>query len=707
MTTGKNLGYNPDEVSITNQVLQKAIELLNEDAKNCYDGIHEFQNLAYTDIPKQHAVIYDLFEIIPVLLCSIIKNNEGHIDLVYLWQMSRFTPYNQGDNSIRLDTTLVGTTLYAAPSLTILLKVQPKQGEYITNAELLAGGHLVVTSKMGDSSIIFRTYNASNLYADAVVNPYKEIKINTEFSSMLVVDCSNSNWKATLYRPYTMAELDALVQKEHEAKSNDDELGDSTKKHKLVGSEILEGSDNLNASEIFSVIHCHAVKQNIILLDCSTMKMLHFSPSHLKIVDLHTIGKVAAFRKVKDSFIVVNQEKGIYNLDLAEEMSSDAIKLIAYFPVDQPLNEDGYNSWKIMKLTRGNSPQPVNHIIYLRENKFYALPLDGSKTEAYVLAQVKKNIENVSEITWDIYLHSINSEVAGNTKVPVIVYSSGEDLCFVDLANNNERNVKDFLKTKEKYYNYKVMRAKPGSIYLECSIRDELRRTIVEVHPTSKFAQLFSDKSCINSHKLLVADLITGEIVPRKNFQVEGSTKQIKLIKSLRETVYCDEINFVFTGVSVLVNNLKKVPAYTGYKPVQVVETQDDAEESKYSTQETITRKVIETTKDASGMVDKHNQTLAELRKEISSQASEVWEQDQEATKRSQKEYEIRGTYRYTPWRIEDQLGPIKEPKIDKVSKEHMEAYKAVKDDKKKKERQRDKEKTKRKNERESPKKFE
>ena len=655
-----------------------------------------------TEISKQHKVIYDLFGTVPVFFLSVCRDYQGNIETVCLWQINKFCPYNRSQYSIQVDVQLFETTLYPQPSFLMLLRLEPEEGEQIVEAELLAEGKLMVKSTIGDSHTIFRTYNISEPYTNGLINPFKKTVKKQEYSNMLVVQRedpnTDSNWKITLYRPQTIAELDLLLQNAMEsAAENTEEIHKNPSSYKIVDSKVMENSSSLSRQDILSKPYTHAYKDDIILFDSVNLRMVKFSSSSLHIINLPGLGKVKTIKKFKDSFLIIDQEDNMLELDLCKDTPEEGLMPIANLSSEIPSSENT-SSWKIIKLQAQDSALRTPHAVYLKENKICAFPLDQSGNKAQVLVELNGNPEQISNLSWDVFSYKQNIGPSELQKRSVLVYLIGEELCFFDIATKREGRVKNDLKGKIEWTNYQIICAKIGNIYLRHSECHEQRCTIIAVTTPLHPDKLFGEKIQI-SNKVLVDDVsFESPDYVRRQIQIEGAKRQIKLVRLISEPFYEDDINRIYFRKPLLVNNLQSIKqSQVESSKNQALEAEDrDSVDNKEEAKQNIvkmakeTKKQLAETQSQQSIISKCDDTLANIRKGIKVQASEVWENDIISSQAKSKHHET-----YDRANAQEEAPEHGKSSPSRVSEEYLRAYKDIKDEKKKAARQREKEKSK------------
>ena len=689
----------PNQI-ISSSSLRHLVELLDQDAKSCYDGLQEFENLANTGIPEQFRSTYELFDTVPVLFLSVDRSEELVIKAIYLWQINKFCPWVRNMNTIKVDLTLNDTDIYARPSFLMLLKIEPKQGETLISARLLPGGRLLVKSILGDSQIIFKIFNASDFYANVKINPFKKVTSrNHEYSITLVLERvdenTKSDWKMTLYRPMTSSELDTTIQ--NISLDNTLSEADGTEKvsqtiitNKLVESKVIENSGGLSEKEILSEVQMYAFGESIIFFDKKDAKVIKLNLESLEIVCIRELGTIEVVEALNESLFVVSKDDKIFQLTFAEGINIKTIKLSSPLPPDS-ISTETKNIWRFIHLLDPISSESVLHAIFLRKNKFYAIPLDECKQNVQILAR-KPDYETINR-DWDIFTYVESSDTV-NLRIPILVYISNNSICFYNMLDRRENSIPFAIPSYLAFDKYKLIKATIGRAYLLLEGTGYGLAAIFEVRYCEDLDDLFAKNDLATDSTEL--SRIFGNASEEDIFlQAEGNQKQITLAKfGGSEVFYQDEINCFYLG-KISLKNLEKQKQINQLKKANAQAIQPSEEEE---TKQDNTQKVVQKTAEAKKyfaqadskqtLISNCNTALSEVRKQISTEAAKIFKTEQDSLKRSKHAYN----------------NPYNQAKASKVSvpstvpKEYLNAYKDLKDEKKKAAKQREKEKGKKQN---------
>ena len=721
----------PDQI-ISNNILQDLTELLDQDAKSCYDGLQEFENLANTGIPDHFRSIYELFDTVPVLFLSLDRSPEGVVNAIYLWQINKFCPWHSNNNSIGVDLTLIDTDLYAHPSFLMLLKIEPKEEETLTSAKLLSGGRLLVKSIVGDSQVMFRTYNVSDFYASAKINPYKKmINKNPEYSSMLILERGDENiesdWKVMLYRPMTSSELDTTIQ---EVSLNETLLEtDSIEKtyriinnNKLIESKEMENSGELSQKNVWSGAQIYTFGDHIVFFDKKNAKVIKFNLESLEVVCIRELGVIEVVEVVNESLFVVSRDEKIFQLTFAEGVNIKTIEQQSPLPPNS-ISTETNNTWKFIHLLDPSSSEPVLHAIFQRENKFYKLPLDQTKQGVQILL---KNSDNVTiNRDWDLFTYVEDSDTV-NLKIPILVYISGYSICFYDVLNRREKSAPLIMLNQPGHPKYRLVKATIGRAYLHLESTTYEPAGVFEFRYPEDLDELFAGGDIATYGVRLNEDQLVGNASSADVFiQAEGDKKKITLVKFRgSQAFYGDEINCIYLAKLSLINLqkqrqtdlLKKAAAKAIHPPKEEEESKQDitqkvvqktAEAKKNlaqadSRKEDILERVAQRintikqnllSKDPKHIeIETYNDLLYELRKEIGPVVSKLFKESQERARTAQKRLgEAESMILWQSNRYRDPkptIAPeLNEDGLDislKVSDEYLQAYKDIKAAKKK-----------------------
>ena len=627
----------PDQI-ISTQILRDLVELLDQDARSCYDGLQEFENLANTGIPEQFKSTYELFDTVPILFLSVDRSEERVINAIYLWQINKFCPWIRNTNSIEVDLTPVDSDMYARPSFLMLLKMEPKQEETLISAKLLSGGRLLVKSILGDSQIMFKIFNVSDFYANAKINPFKKVmKKNHEYPITLVLERveenTKSDWKMTLYRPMTSSELDTTIQ--NISLDNTLSEADGTEKapqtiitNKLVESKVIENSGELSENEILSGAQMYAFGENIIFFDKKDAKIIKVNLESLEIVCIRELGTIEVVEVLNESLFVVSRDDKIFQLTFAEGINIKTIKLSSPLPPDS-ISTETKSTWRFIHLLDPTSSESVLHAIFLRKNKFYAIPLDGSKQNVQILARKPDN-ETINH-TWDIFTY-VESSNTVNLRIPILVYISNYSICFYNMLDRRENSIPFAIPSYLAFDKYKLIKATIGRAYLLLESTVYGPAAIFEVRYCEDLDDLFA-KNDLATDSTELSRIFGNASEEDFFFQAEGNQKQITLAKfGGSEVFYQDEINCVHLS-KLSLKNLEKQRQIDRLKQAENKAKQPPKEEE---TKQDDTQKVVQKAAEAKKyfvqadskqkLISNCNTALSEVRKQISTEAAKILE---------------------------------------------------------------------------------
>ena len=702
----------PDRV-ISNSILQDLTELLDQDAKSCYDGLQEYENLANTGIPEHFKSIYELFDTVPVLFLSLDRSPEGVVNAIYLWQINKFCPWIRNNNSIGVDLTLIDADLYARPSFLMLLKIEPNEGETLTSAKLLSGGRLLVKSIVGDSQVMFRTYNVSDFYASAKINPFKKvINKNHEYSSMLILERGDENTKSDskvmLYRPMTSSELDTTIQ---EVSLNETLLETNSiektyriiNNNKLVEFKEIENSGELSQKEIWSGAQIYTFRDHIVFFDKKNAKVIKFNLESLEVVCIRELGVIEVVEVVNESLFVVSRDEKIFQLTFAEGVNIKTIEQQSPLPPNS-ISTETNNTWKFIHMLDPSSSEPVLHAIFQRENKFYKLPLDQTKQGVQILL---KNSDNVTiSPYWDLFTYVEDSDTV-NLKIPILVYISGYSICFYNVLNRREKSAPLIMPNQPGHQKYRLVKATIGRAYLLLESTTYGPAAVFEFRYPEDLDELFAEGDIATYGVKLNEGQLVGNAGSEDVFiQAEEDKKKITLVKFRgSQAFYQDEINCIYLAKLSLINLHKQKQADALKKAAAKAIQPPKEEENKQDNTQKVVQKTAEAKKNLAQadskqtLISNCNTALSEVRKHIKAEATKVFKAEQDSLKQSKQLYsDPYSNYNNQYNQVDPKAKDSKQSGPSAVPKEYLSAYKDLKDEKKKAARQREKEKGKKQN---------
>ena len=686
------------------------VSLLGQDAENCYYGLHEFQDLTNTEIPTTFKRIYGYFETVPVLFLSLSRDIDGEINGLYLWQINQLCPSNFGRDIIEIDVypkDMDKGKLCQHASLLLLLKIIPEDGERFLEAKFMSNHKVLLKLVIEDSQIELRTYNLADCYANAIVNPYKTIgrRIH-EFASKLLIQRTEmeeqSDWSLTLYRPKRPDELELYPQ---EAKSEAlQEIHDGILRNKAIESRVLEGSSSLSIDQLLTEVLFHTEKENIIIIDRLAAHIIKFSSEGLHVFSLEKLGCIVSAKIVDNSLYIISKEQHITEIYLSGPIDIDNFKARATLPAGTILSGT-HDNWQIVRLTKSNSSAMVEHIIYYKENKFYSLPLDGCGQDVQMLTKAKDNDDTSSGLTWDLVIQNENPEMVFNKRTVYLVYVVEDDFCIYDMLTSRKVYIKQAVDQKQgSRRNTKLICVTHMAAYVYLEGEIVLADCIVKLQHSSGFATMLLDTEA----KMTCTTLVSGYLAQKPSFgsrpiQIEGFESQIILARFSGGPYYDDQTHMMPFGKHTLSNTSK----LKEQQPVQTPDTQQ--EESKDSALERVARRInaikqnLLSQDPKQSEIEKYNEALNEVRKEIGPVVSKLFKESQErvtfARKKVKENEEMylwqRNRYQRPKPTITSRPNDNGSCISETVLEEYIKAYKDIKEAKKKTVKKRENEKAK------------
>ena len=697
----------PGEV-ISSAIIQDFVELLGHDAKCCYYGLQEFQDLDKTKIPEQFSKLFNLFGTVPVLFLSVERNTNGVIKAIYLWHINRLCPWNHAENCIEIDFIPDVRDLHACPSLLMLLKIESEEPEALVNAKLLPGGKMLVKSVVESSQVVFRIYDICDFYANAKINPLKKGLVSRihEYSLMLLLGRvdpnTKSDWKVTLYKSMAANDLYSTLQstkaESTEIESDGTErVSQTISKDKLIGSKTIEGSRDLSEKEIWVDIPSYIFGDQIVFFDKQNAQIVRVSDECLQVTCIRKLGTIIVSGALNQSLFIVTQERKIFKLTFMQDVCIEALQLQSVLP-QETLSTSTTNNWRFIDLPDADSGESIPHAIFLRQNEFYVLPLEANKQGIRTLTR-EEDGTGLSLINrdWDIFTYPQGTDLATS----ILVYIFDTSMYFYDITNNRKSHCDIKIPGQAIHQKYKIMKVTIGRVYLYLETTFLSPASLIEVRYPENLDELFAESSIAIEYTKFNRDRLASDASAENVFiHIEGSYNKIMLIKfGEDEPIYQDEINCIYLVRLPLTNTDKQKQsnsaAVQASQPLKEEETKQE-NASGATMKLNILKKNSAQAGSKQTVIKDYNTALGDIRKQISTEATKVFKVEQDLLKDSRLLSSNPGVY----WRNIQEHSQVdlkvKDSKLSETTttlKEHLGVYKDLKDEKKKAARQREKEK--------------
>ena len=626
---------------------------------------------------------------------------------MYVWQINQLCPCDFDQDTIEVDThpkDMDKDRLYQHPSLLLLLKIVPEDEKRFAGAKLMSNDKLLLKLVTEDSQIKLRTYNLADCYTYAIVNPYKATSRRMqEFTSMLLVQRTKmdeqSDWSLTLYRPKRTDELKLFSQEvKSEGLHGVHGVPDGISRSKVTELRVLEGSSNLSIDQLLTEVLFHTDKETIIILDKLAAQIIKFSSKGLQIISLEKLGCIVSAKFVDDSLYIINKEQHVTQIHLSATIDIDSLKPRATLPADT-IQSNALDNWQIVSLNKQSPSEMVEHIIYYKENKFYALPLDGCGQAAQMLTKASDTDETPSRLTWDLVVQNENLDMVDHRRTIYLVYVVEDDIYFYDVLTSKKAYGKQAISQNQgSRRNTRLICAKYQAAYVHLEGSYLLTDRIVKLPYSSGLTKLFlSTEATITSQILVSGELSEKPHFGGRQIQIEGFEKQIVLATYSEGPYYVDRAHIMPFEERPLTNRNKlKEQQLVQATISQASDTKQ--EERKEDILERVAQRINTIKQNLLSKGPKHieietyNNALDELRKEIGPVVSKLFKESQERARTAQKRLgEAEGMilwqsncYRYPKPTIAPELN---EDGLDislKVSDEYLQAYKDIKAAKKK-----------------------
>ena len=562
----------------------------------------------------------------------------------------------------------------------------PENGEVILEAKLISGVRLVVTSRVQGSQIVYRIYNIADLYGNTKINPYKEMSIgHYECIMMLtaqpVSSDESSEWVITLLRPQALEEIDLTLQGKREEnadleRNEEKGLPQVLSKYKAIDSSVVNQSPLCSPKELLLETLLYTWDDQIILLDKVNLQLVILNAVSLKVISLEVVGAIKDIQRLRDLLFIVNQLGKLFKLSLAKDF---LLEPFVTLPLEALTSNDA-KTWQVVELVDDHSSETVLNLVYLKNSIFYLLLLNEGQEVHQPLTEVKKTDEKDKNISWQVLNDDRNAD-EGKRKSGMLVYFSGGSITFYDIANKDEKSANNILQGQSSNTECRIISMRAGHICLHADDFQLMYNEILDIKYPSKPSQIFKPgKVDIKITKIASAKRAYGFLLGERDIQISGRKKQIILVRFALEPFYHDKINRVYYEKGLLVNNIEKIGIEQANKIQRKnikVEAREKLEQARQEELQKLDQKVNEVKQGHFQGQSAHlamkncSKALADLREKIRDQVSGR-PKDDNTQKKSEKS------------------NNQKQPEI-----EYMEAYKSIKDEKKKLAKQRDKEKAK------------
>jgi len=662
---------------LTYQYIKEFVNLLGADAKNCYYNLKETKPLKGFFIQDFYKDFYTKFETVPVLFLSFV--DKDRTNTVYLWQMNRQCPYQNGTNHMVLDSRTAALNLKPHPSMLLLAKITPGDKEQILDATFFGEQKIVVKSISSDTNtMIWRLYKIKNFYPIAKINPYQQITVaNDRFSYEIRLDFVKQAPQIRLELFKTKVDEEQVI----DFTKNDSEVKTEKKKsievREIPSSELYQiHESSFTEKAEFSDYSC------IVFLDKNTGSALLWREDYFHFSVFPEAANFNTMHQLNDKLYLINEKYDVFELATLNFETSlrKADITIDPFPVVENIIKQPRKAYEFY--SNIYFPQ----IIYLNKSEIHTALLRKTEyLERKTLVDLEEHLKKCKSFNW-----SLCAGPDPNSYIIACVFNQYMYIYSVTPTEIFEKPIWSRvieLSTDNKETEYDIVASSTGKIYLSRELHHGSLQLIEVSYETSSIRTLFS-----HDYKLEVKEIQKSGQPFKKALeedffaQIDGE-KGISFIRFDNEPFYVDTGNLVYVSPLSLINP-QDTEASPEKKKVEKGDKNQDQDKKLFKKLEKTKVEISHNNNRASAM-EESKEAMKDLRADISSKMKDVKKFDEE----------------YKAYEKEKEKGKDKEKgKVLKepvgVSKESIKLYQDLKTEKKKMDKQREKEKTQRKKER-------